>query len=83
MWSGFLYNSLHVPSIYLYVVGFFFFLLDMFIQHTAFLLSKGSQDRCRGILPPAVPSMSPETGNDVLILHLESCWVFFMAGDYE
>ena len=33
---------------------FFFFLLDMFIQHTAFLLDKGSQDRRRGILPPAV-----------------------------
>ena len=31
-----------------------FFLLDMFIQHTAFLLDKGSQDRRRGILPPAV-----------------------------
>ena len=26
----------------------------MFIQHTAFLLNKGSQDRRRGILPPAV-----------------------------
>ena len=25
----------------------------MFIQHTAFLLNKGSQDRRRGILPPA------------------------------
>ena len=35
---------------------FFFslFCLDMFIQHTAFLLNKGSQDRRRGILPPAV-----------------------------
>ena len=31
-----------------------FFLLDMFIQHTSFLLNKGSQDRRRGILPPAV-----------------------------
>ena len=30
------------------------FLLDMFIQHTAFLLNKGSQDRRRDILPPAV-----------------------------
>ena len=26
----------------------------MFIQHTAFLLDKGSQHRRRGILPPAV-----------------------------
>ena len=26
----------------------------MFIQHTAFLLNKGSQDRRGGILPPAV-----------------------------
>ena len=26
----------------------------MFIQHTAFLLNKGSQDRRHGILPPAV-----------------------------
>ena len=32
----------------------FFFLLEMFIQHTAFLLDKGSQHRRRGILPPAV-----------------------------
>ena len=35
-------------------VFFCFFLLDMFIQHSAFLLNKGSQDRRRGILPPAV-----------------------------
>ena len=32
----------------------FFLIFIMFIQHTAFLLNKGSQDRRCGILPPAV-----------------------------
>ena len=43
--------------VFVYILAFFqqcIFLLDMFTQHTAFLLNKGSQDRRRGILPPAV-----------------------------
>ena len=44
------YHASTISSFFL----LFFFVLDMFIQHTAFLLDKGSQDRRRGILPPAV-----------------------------
>ena len=40
--------------IYLFVRSFYLLLLNMLIQHTTFLLNKASQDRRRGILPPAM-----------------------------